>query len=293
MNEEPKNEASQVRCPICDNGGRLLGQTPPCVEMSSRPLFGCERCDHKWIPISVESSIRTLEDITYRESINPSANWVLEHLGQGMENMTGIRILDVGCWDGAFLASCPSSWVRHGVEPNKQAAVLARERGLEVFSETLEMAQLMNESYNVVVMLDVLEHLPHPLSALRKVSEILTSDGYLFGLTGSSNSRGARIFRGCWYYYNYPEHVTFFSPFSVKVAIESLGMKVKAVKKYRPHGSSLVQTGKKIKNLLLNTQEKKAPHLPVPVRKQDMIKLGISRLFRGRNHMIIVAQKGK
>ncbi|MDX1410665.1 MAG: class I SAM-dependent methyltransferase [Nitrospirales bacterium] len=207
--------------------------------------------------------------------------------------MTGIRILDVGCWDGAFLASCPSSWVRHGVEPNKQAAVLARERGLDVFSETFEMAQLMNESYNVVVMLDVLEHLPHPLSALRKVSEILTSDGYLFGLTGSSNSRGARIFRGCWYYYNYPEHVTFFSPFSVKVAIESLGMKVKAVKKYRPHGSSLVQTGKKIKNLLLNTQEKKAPHLPVPVRKQDMIKLGISRLFRGRNHMIIVAQKGK
>ena len=293
MNEATEKESSQDRCPICEKVGKPIGQTPACVEMNPRPLYGCERCDHKWIPISVESSMRTLEEITHRESITPNADWVLQHLDTDLGNRTGIRLLDVGCWDGSFLASCPNSWLRHGVEPNMRAAVFARERGLEIFSQTLEVAKLQKDSYNLVVMLDVLEHLPQPLPALRKVSEILTSDGYLFGLTGNIHSRGARIFQGCWYYYNYPEHVTFFSPSSLKIAMESLGLKVKVMKKYRPQGSSWLQTGKKIKNLLFHTQEKEAPHLPVPVRKQDMIKLGISRMLRGRNHMIIVAQKEK
>jgi SAM-dependent methyltransferase len=152
------------------------------------------------------------------------------------------------------------------------------------------MAPLKKHSYDLVVMLDVLEHLPDPLAALHKVSELLDPNGYLFALTGSGNSRGARIFQGCWYYYNYLEHVTFFSPSSIQMAMASLGMHLKPIKKYRPPGSSLLLAGKKIRNLLLHPNGNTAPRLPVPVLKRDMIKLGISRIVQGRNHMIIVAQ---
>ena len=285
-----KSQVGEHKCPICKNHGSQLGQTPACRGINPRPIFGCGRCEHKWIPITLESTLKALEKYTCRESVIPKTNWVLKHLNNDLLNVPGIRVLDIGCWDGEFLAGCPSSWLRHGVEPNKSASMVARQRGLRVFSETFEMAPLKKNSYDLIVMLDVLEHLPDPLTALQKVSEILAPNGYLFALTGSSNSRGARIFQGCWYYYNYIEHVTFFSPSSMQIAIESLGMNVKTIKKYRHPGSSLFLAGKKISNLLLNAMGNEAPRLAIPVLKQDIILLGISRIMQGRNHMVIVAQ---
>lgn len=80
------------------------------------------------------------------------------------------RILEVGCGAGAFGAALEEAGARvTGVEPDPEAAAEARGRLSRVLDVTLDqaLAALEGERFDVVVLADVLEHVPDPVSALR------------------------------------------------------------------------------------------------------------------------------
>jgi methionine biosynthesis protein MetW len=83
----------------------------------------------------------------------------------------GGRVLDVGCAEGylsAELARRGCSVV--GIEPDARAAAVARERGISVLEFDVEEVALDANAFDVVLFVDVLEHLREPTPVLAQAT---------------------------------------------------------------------------------------------------------------------------
>jgi SAM-dependent methyltransferase len=91
------------------------------------------------------------------------------------------RVLDVGCGEGTTASRLVGEGCRvWGVEPDKQRAELAEAACERVFVadiETMDLSELGDEPFDVVLCLDVLEHLVDPVQALRRLLGCLGEDG--------------------------------------------------------------------------------------------------------------------
>lgn len=80
------------------------------------------------------------------------------------------RLLDVGCYSGAFGAELKAKrdievW---GVEPDSEAAAIARQRLNKVLQEPLTQHTVLPDSYfDVITLNDSLEHIADPAAAIR------------------------------------------------------------------------------------------------------------------------------
>lgn len=94
------------------------------------------------------------------------------------------RILDVGCGKGAFLRSFRDHrprWHLVGIEPSREEAELARRDGqLEIHEGMLGSTPLERESFDLVSIMHVFEHVPRPIETLRHMRDLLKPGGVLF-----------------------------------------------------------------------------------------------------------------
>ncbi len=91
------------------------------------------------------------------------------------------RVLDVGCGDGtvARLLAAQGCSVS-GIERDKELAELAKDACDHVVIadvEAIDLAELVADPFDVVLCLDVLEHLVDPVAALRRLSTHLAPSG--------------------------------------------------------------------------------------------------------------------
>lgn len=152
------------------------------------------------------------------------------------------RILEIGCGSGATLAYLKEQglcqWVG-GVEPVAAAARIARQRTdffLEGHIETLSLA-LPPGSIDVILCLDVLEHLVDPWSVLQKLYPFLKPGGAL--IASIPNIRFYKIlvdlvFRGKFEYADAGildrTHLRFFTRASAVSLIESCGLRIETIR---------------------------------------------------------------
>jgi RimJ/RimL family protein N-acetyltransferase/SAM-dependent methyltransferase len=98
------------------------------------------------------------------------------------EHGSGPRVLDIGCGQGELLRwLVEHDFEADGIEPSDDAAALARERGLNARTATLE--ELLADPprpYAAALLLNVLEHVPHPEEMLRGISDLLEPGGLLY-----------------------------------------------------------------------------------------------------------------
>lgn len=141
------------------------------------------------------------------------------------------KILDVGCATGFFLeAARARGWEPSGIEINKFAARRAQDKfGEAVWCGPFENAPVEKESFDAVVMCDLLEHLPDPAAALRKTLEVLKPGGVLSITCPNVSSLSARITGDAWYHYK-KEHLYYFSPATLRRLLKSAGFEVAAIR---------------------------------------------------------------
>jgi len=146
----------------------------------------------------------------------------------------GGRLLDVGAAVGLLLVEARDlGFDVHGIEPSRWAAAEAAHRfDLEVTVGDLESAPLPRASYDVVTMVDVIEHLIDPFHALHRVAELVRPGGLLHVVTPDLESIAAKLFGSRWWGFE-PWHLWYFTRRSLEAALAEAGFDVIDWRGYR------------------------------------------------------------
>lgn len=138
------------------------------------------------------------------------------------------NLLEIGCGDGGFLALAKSKgWNVKGVELSRgaaRAAVLQLSEK-EIHCGTMHDCPFHPESFDVVVMKSVVEHLPDPRAELAVAYRLLKPDGYLFILTPNIESLEANLYGRHWFALVPADHLWFFSPSTISCLLEARGFR--------------------------------------------------------------------
>ena len=126
------------------------------------------------------------------------------------EHAPGKRVLDIGCSTGSLLEYLGPSWERFGVEPGESAAAEARGRGVKILGAALPEAAAA-QRFDVILAVDVLEHVAAPAPFLGWVRDLLARDGIFLIVTGDTASPAWRFCGPTYWYGNIAEHVSFYS----------------------------------------------------------------------------------
>jgi len=137
------------------------------------------------------------------------------------------RLLDVGCGSGQYLSIMKSlGWDVKGTEVDQNAAAIARnEYGLDVFVGNLEDAHFPSESFNIITLIHVIEHLYDPIHLLIECRRILKPGGKLILTTPNIESLGHALFKGDWRGLEIPRHLMVFSLNSIELCTRKAGFK--------------------------------------------------------------------
>jgi SAM-dependent methyltransferase len=92
----------------------------------------------------------------------------------------GARVLDAGCGSGRTLVELVNYGEVSGIELNTDAARLASDRGLgEVRVGRLEELPWEDGTFDLITCLDVIEHVPDDVAALRELRRVARPGGWL------------------------------------------------------------------------------------------------------------------
>lgn len=91
------------------------------------------------------------------------------------------RILDVGCGTGFLLEELRrKGYTAFGLENERKVLDLTYEQKIHgIIRGEAENPPFKNDSFDIILLLDLLEHLEDDILVIKKLSEILTKDGYL------------------------------------------------------------------------------------------------------------------
>ncbi len=137
------------------------------------------------------------------------------------------RILDVGCGAGETLAELHQlGWKTEGVEPDAEAAAVARGKGLRVWTGELMDRGFPQNSFDVVTLSHVIEHVHDPIELLAECARVLKPGGLLVVATPNAESLGARYFGRHWRVLEPPRHLTVFSRQTLERAAKAANLSV-------------------------------------------------------------------
>ncbi len=134
------------------------------------------------------------------------------------------RLLEVGCGTGLFLKTAQSAgWEVTGVDISESAVCWCKENlGLDVTCAELPELKFPDESFDVITVLEVIEHVKRPIEYLQDVHRILRKEGILVISTPNFNSLSRIILKEQWSGLN-PSHLFYFTPSTIHTVLKKSG----------------------------------------------------------------------
>jgi 2-polyprenyl-3-methyl-5-hydroxy-6-metoxy-1,4-benzoquinol methylase len=144
------------------------------------------------------------------------------------ENPLKGNLLDIGAGTGDFLKHAKKSgWNCIGIEPNEKAKNIAVSKGVN-FINILE--ELDNNSFDVITMWHVLEHVPDLENQIKTLKRLLKPNGTIFIAVPNYNSFDAKHYKSFWAAYDVPRHLWHFSKSSIQKLVAKENLKLHKVK---------------------------------------------------------------
>jgi len=226
-------------CPVCAE------PATPGVELPDYRLFRCRGCGCWSSDALVRGASTSFEPGQYFGNVDADrVKW--EELFARLEQQ-GRRIrsaLDVGCGTGgflAFLAERLPDTRREGIELDAQRAAQARERDPAAHihaGDALEMLDGLEETFDLVTLWDVFEHIPAPVRLLGALGRVLAPGGVIYVQTIHERSLLPTL--GSWSYrlsggrLSYPvrrtheaHHLVFFTRRGLALAANRAGLRIR------------------------------------------------------------------
>lgn len=141
-----------------------------------------------------------------------------------------INVLDIGGGSGTQLSSLKKVDPRIAytaiVDLDEKAGESARQQGHEYFCGRFEDYS-PSRRFEVILMLNLIEHVDNPGELLRKAHDVLSPDGIVIIKTPNTDSLDARLFRKRnWGGYHCPRHWVLFNRENLEALVERAGLKV-------------------------------------------------------------------
>lgn len=145
------------------------------------------------------------------------------------------KVLDIGCGNGHILLPLKKKGCEtFGVEINPTCAKNCNDLGLKVFCGTLEDAELPEDFFDMVIISQVLEHIPSPKQTLREIHRILKQDGKLFIYCPNTQSYLSMFFGKYWHGWHVPFHFYEFTQQTVRRLARKTGFKIIRLSTFTP-----------------------------------------------------------
>ena len=139
------------------------------------------------------------------------------------------KFLEIGCSFGGILDKVSDAGVKiiHGVEPNKNDAKIVSNRlkTAKIINSTFEETELIDAFYNMVVSIEVLEHVISPLLFLKKCHRILSKNGTIHIEVPNHNDVLLTTYKNFGYlkFYYHKAHIHYFTEESLRLVCRECG----------------------------------------------------------------------
>ena len=206
-------------------------------------IVGCSACGTLFTARLPGSSAEAVDYVDYYDASNLTTPAFVErrldHVAARFDSYRELnRWLDVGCGRGEFLRALTGrGWHAVGTELASAAVEALRESGLDVHRGTLDEVELEDESFDVVSVVEVLEHVEDPATLLVDARRLLRPGGAMYVTTPHGRGLSARALGTRWSIVLPPEHLQLYSVRGLEALLQRAGLRVRAVRTHavNPH----------------------------------------------------------
>jgi 2-polyprenyl-3-methyl-5-hydroxy-6-metoxy-1,4-benzoquinol methylase len=139
-------------------------------------------------------------------------------------NLTGKKLLEVGCGSGEALKSMSDKgWEVEGIDFDLNAVRQANSIGISAKHGTLADQNYISNSFDAVYLSHVLEHVPDPKSFLEECYRVLKKDAKLVITTPNTDSLGHKIYKENWRGLEPPRHLYLFNNKNILMTLQAIG----------------------------------------------------------------------
>lgn len=249
-----------MNCPVCLNPATApaLTGTDLLFETTSRTftLDACSSCrclflnpmpadgeiasfypeQYWWNAAAKPGVLKKLESIYRKIALRDHVAFIMKAAG----NRSGLDLLDVGCGSGTLLGLLKQRGFRTtGVDFSTEAAKVAEaENGVRVVVGSLEGAAFPQESFDVVTLFHVMEHVPNPREVLAEVFRILKPSGSVVLQVPNIDSWQFKFFGSKWYGLDIPRHVIDYSKDAMLRLLADSGLSPRRVRHFNLRDNS-------------------------------------------------------
>ncbi len=224
-----------MTCPICGSSARASGSLYSAFSARRFSFARCGDCGFGWVIdpredygaiydeayylgqgadsgvnyqvqflAGPDSLLAKIKDVEYDALLTTLTKvQAARHLGA----MSGMKILDFGGGVGGFVRYLNDRGLDAELHEEGYGLEFAASHGVKVRRSLNDVAEL----YDVVVAIEVLEHIKDPQTTLDTIHRILKPGGLLLFTTGNLSRHRGEV--ATWFYARHPEvHISFFTP---------------------------------------------------------------------------------
>lgn len=229
------DEFTLVKCRNC--GLNFLSEVPDPVEIS-------KYYEREYFTKRTDRGYNNYFSLELKDEIERVFKLNLSDLGfyEFEKSLTNGKFsLDIGCAAGYFVHYLKNrGWNAKGIDISRECVEHAREQQLDVLqADYLDIDFI--EKFDLITLWATIEHLHDPGLVLDKIYNDLKKDGMLYISTCRADGMNfMRLFGERWRFYNFPEHIYFFSYNTIKRLLSRHGFRLLH---YRTYGSNFGNSG--------------------------------------------------
>lgn len=233
-------------CPACDSGALSAYSTIRYIRYSR-----CAACGFTFSnPVPTQDALDNFYNSTfycnYRrleadrmerdKYFSVSMYTDMSRLASWLEKDRLNTVLDYGCGTGAFLAFLRDNYDFQrveGVETSRAGTEIGQRKfGLSIASSVQE---LKYQAYDLVLLLEVIEHLPRPDISFKQIAGLVKPGGRILITTPAVDNLLAKLFPSFCPHFTGPGHISLFTKKSISLFLLRFGMTIERLEIDKSH----------------------------------------------------------
>jgi SAM-dependent methyltransferase len=222
------------RCPLCKQG-----QTVPLLRDEDLPELYGSYYPRREIDIdALQRAVGETGSVSEKRR-----RWISGTDNQGQyAARPGMVVLDYGCGAGQSLLELEKLGAEaYGLEADPNARQVVNALGLRIHIGTIDENPFPGVMFDLIVMNQVLEHIPRPDELLAKLVKRLRSGGRIVLSIPNSDSIYCKRFGRDWINWHIPYHLHHFNPRSIRLFLRSSGWNVLTLRTITPNLWTVLQ----------------------------------------------------